>query len=152
MRNASNDFVGTLKGEKVVLKDVKTQTIVYNKRATEETAKLRKDFNSVRKQYLKDLANDSGKVQQLRKAGLSEADIALMKNGNVPKGWQVHHKLPLDDGGTNSFDNLVLIKNDPYHKVITNAQIGGTRGLKPGESKTMDWPIPDGFVYPPKIK
>jgi hypothetical protein len=24
--------------------------------------------------------------------------------------------------GTNAFDNLVLIKNDPYHKVVTNAQ------------------------------
>lgn len=70
----------------------------------------------------------------------------------VPIGWQVHHKLPLDDGGTNSYDNLVLIKNDPYHKVITNAQMNATRGLKPGESKTMNWPIPDGFVYPKKPK
>lgn len=146
----SGEFEGTLKGEKVVLKDVKTQEIVYNKRAPEDTAQLRKDFNTVRKNYLKDLANDPEKVKLLKEAGLSDADIALMKNGNVPIGWQVHHKLPLDDGGTNSYDNLVLIKNDPYHKVITNAQMNATRGLKPGESKTMNWPIPDGFVYPKK--
>ncbi|PWK12828.1 pre-toxin TG domain-containing protein [Tumebacillus permanentifrigoris] len=145
-------FAGTLKGEKVILKDVKTQKIVYNKRAPEDTAQLRKDFNSVRKKFLKDLANDPGKVEQLREAGLAEADIAFMRNGNVPIGWQVHHKLPLDDGGTNLFDNLVLINNDPYHKVITNAQMEATRGLKPGESKTMDWPIPEGFVYPKKTE
>ncbi|MED4014647.1 HNH endonuclease [Sutcliffiella cohnii] len=75
-----------------------------------------------------------------------------MKNGRVPVGWQVHHKLPLDDGGTNSYNNLILIKNEPYHKVITNTQMNETRGLKPGESKTIHWPIPDGFVYPTKPK
>jgi hypothetical protein len=38
---------------------------------------------------------------------LSEDDIARMKDGLNPKGWQVHHNLPLDDGGTNDFANLV---------------------------------------------
>jgi hypothetical protein len=47
-------------------------------------------------------------------------DIARMKDGLNPKGWKVHHNLPLDDGGTNDFTNLVLIKNDPYHKAVTN--------------------------------
>ncbi|MGG1688404.1 HNH endonuclease signature motif containing protein [Pseudalkalibacillus sp. NRS-1564] len=32
-------------------------------------------------------------------------------------GYQVHHKLPLDDGGNNDLSNLILIKNDPNHKV-----------------------------------
>ncbi|MDY7224508.1 T7SS effector LXG polymorphic toxin [Halalkalibacterium halodurans] len=147
----TGNFEGTLRGEKVILKDVRIQEIVYNKRTPEETTLLRREFNSIRKNYLKDLANDPKIVVQLRGAGLSKADIALMKNGRVPIGWQVHHKLPLDDGGTNSYDNLVLIKNEPYHKVITNAQMGETRGLKPGESKTINWPIPDGFVYPKKL-
>ncbi|BFH60392.1 hypothetical protein [Paenibacillus azoreducens] len=35
-----------------------------------------------RKNYLKDLANDPEKVKLLKEAGLSDADIALMKNGN----------------------------------------------------------------------
>jgi hypothetical protein len=62
------------------------------------------------------LFSDSVRVEYLRKAGLGEDDIARMKDGLHPKGWQVHHNLPLDDGGTNDFTNLVLIKNDPYHR------------------------------------
>jgi hypothetical protein len=35
----------------------------------------------------------------------------------------MHHLLPLDDGGTNATSNLVLIKNDPDHMLITQYQI-----------------------------
>ena len=73
-----------------------------------------------------------------------------MKEGLVPECWQVHHKLPLDDSGDNSFDNLVLIKNEPYHKVITNYQNSVTRGLKEGDCKTVKFPIVEGSIYPPK--
>jgi len=31
--------------------------------------------------------------------------------------------------------NQVLIKNDPYHKVITNEQNSLTKGMKPGKVK-----------------
>jgi hypothetical protein len=65
-----------------------------------------------------------------------------------PDGYQVHHKLPLDDGGTNDFDNLVLIKNDPYHKALTNAQKALTRDMKPGQTIEVDFPAPEGFMYP----
>ncbi|WP_255259597.1 HNH endonuclease [Lentibacillus sp. CBA3610] len=73
-----------------------------------------------------------------------------MKDGLNPKGWQVHHNLPLDDGGTNDFSNLVLIKNDPYHKAITNEQNSLTRNLSPGETKKINWPILEDEVYPPE--
>ena len=62
------------------------------------------------KQFLKGLSNDPNKVKKLKKAGLTDKDIARMKDGLNPKGYQVHHKLPLDDGGTNDMDNLILIK------------------------------------------
>ena len=45
-------------------------------------------------------------------------------------------------------DNLLLIKNDPYHKVITNFQNTLTKGLLPDETKALDWPMPKGNVYP----
>ncbi|MFD0769801.1 HNH endonuclease signature motif containing protein [Bacillus sp. CGMCC 1.60114] len=96
------------------------------------------------------MANDEQKVKQLREAGIKIEDIEDMKIGAVPEGYQVHHKLPLDDGGTNDFDNLILIENDPYHKVLTNSQKKLTKGLQVGESTTIKWPIPDGFVYPLK--
>ncbi len=60
-----------------------------------------------------------------------------INNGRVPDGWQVHHKILLDDSGTNSFDNLVLIQNEPYHKVITNYQNSVARQINVGEAKTV---------------
>ncbi|CAI6278543.1 LXG domain-containing protein [Bacillus subtilis] len=145
----SDDFVGTLKGEQVLLKGVKVKEISYTKRSPEETAKLRRKFNSsIKKQFLKGLSNDPNKVKKLKKAGLTDKDIARMKDGLNPKGYQVHHKLPLDDGGTNDMDNLILIKNDPYHKAITNEQNSLTKGLTPGETKKINWPIPNGEIYP----
>ncbi|MFD5854193.1 T7SS effector LXG polymorphic toxin [Cytobacillus pseudoceanisediminis] len=146
-----NYFVGTLKGDKVHLKGVKVEEIIYTKRLPEETAKLRRTFNnSVKKSFLKTFANDPLRVEYLRKAGLNDTDIARMKDGLNPKGWQVHHNLPLDDGGTNDFTNLVLIKNDPYHKTVTNEQNSLTRELAPTQSKKINWPMFEDEVYPPK--
>ena len=71
-----------------------------------------------------------------------------IQNGRVPDGWQVHHKLPLDDSGTNSFDNLVLIQNEPYHKVITNYQNSIARQMEIGEVQVVQWPMPNGNIYP----
>ncbi|UYG98289.1 T7SS effector LXG polymorphic toxin [Cytobacillus firmus] len=143
-----NYFIGTLKGNKVHLKGVKVEEIIYTKRNPEETAQLRRTFNnSVKKSFLKTFANDPIRVQYLRKAGLDENDIARMKDGLNPKGWQVHHNLPLDDGGTNDFTNLVLIKNDPFHKAVTNEQNSLTRELTPTQSKKINWPIFEDEVY-----
>jgi hypothetical protein len=145
--NAGKDFVGTLKGQSVKLPGVKTEVINYTKRNPAETAELRKLFDSTeRKKFLQGLSEDT---ERLKKAGLSDADIARMENGQNPRNWQVHHKVPLDAGGTNAMDNLVLIENDPYHKVITNFQITSTKGLLSGETKILEWPIPEGNIYPP---
>ncbi|MCY8271307.1 T7SS effector LXG polymorphic toxin [Bacillus sonorensis] len=146
----NGDFVGSLKGEQIHLKNVKVKEISYTKRDPAETKKLRSTFNgSVKKKFLKSLVNDPQKLKQLKNADLSDSDIARMKDGLNPKGWQVHHKLPLDDGGTNSMDNLILMKNDPFHKAITNEQNALTRGLTPGQTKKIkNWPIPSGEIYP----
>ena len=147
--DGTDDFIGTLRGESVHLKDVKIEKIKYVKRTTEELKKLRNKFNSsVRKQFAKTLAENE---EILRKAGLNETDIVKLKNGRIPDGWQVHHKLPLDDNGTNDFDNLVLIKNEPWHKVITNHQNSIAKGMKASDIKNADWPIIEGNIYP-KLK
>ena len=72
-----------------------------------------------------------------------------MKAGKVPAGYQVHHKIPIDAGGSNSASNLVLIKNDPYHLTVTNYQNSIIKGMKPGDTRVMDWPVIPGFVYAP---
>lgn len=108
---------------------------------------MRKIFdakNGSRSNFLKELAKDPKK---LKKAGFSDTDILKMRNGRVPSGCQVHHKFPLDDSGTNDYKNLILIKNDPYHKIITNYQKSATSGMKVGDTRTLDWPVPQGKIY-----
>jgi len=143
-------YRGTVRGQAVELRGVDSVSVNYVKRDRVEYAALRKDFDStVRGDFLRDLAGDPAKVDALRKAGLDQAAIDRIASGRVPQGWQVHHKLPLDDGGTNSFDNLVLIRNDPHHIALTNAQRSLVGDLAVGQSRQVDFPIPRGFVYPP---
>lgn len=141
-----SSFTWKLRGEDVTLNDVKVQEISYVKRSSTELKTLRDEFNTTtRKGFLEDLGKN---VEYLRNAEFSETDILKIQNGRVPDGWQVHHKLPLDDSGTNSFDNLVLIQNEPYHKVITNYQNSVAKKMEIGEIQAVQWPIPNGNIYP----
>jgi len=99
--------------------------------------------------FLKKIAEEN--EAELRKAGLTGADIALLKKGKMPESieYQVHHKIPLDAGGTNDPSNLILMKHEPFHKTITSYQNSLIRGMKEGESRKFDYPIPEGIVYPP---
>ena len=144
------DFRGRLRGEDVTLPGVPTERLTLTRRTREETAALRADFDGrERGSFLQALANDPERVNQLREAGLFEAQIALMRNGRGPGGnWQVHHKVPLDLGGTNRFDNLVIMQHEPYHKVVTNFQ--NNLNLDVGGPTTVDWPMLQGFIYPPR--
>jgi hypothetical protein len=105
---------------------------------------------SVRSKFLKYISNDPDAVAQLKRAGISDDDIAAMQDGDLPpdKAWRVHYKLPLDDNGDNDFSNLVLIKEVPYHRAITQVQSALTRGMQVGDTRTVDFPIPEGIVYP----
>jgi hypothetical protein len=85
-----------------------------------------------------------------KEAEFSDIDILKIKDGFAPDGWQVHHKLPLDDGDANSFDNLILIQNEPYHKAITNYQNSIARQFQIGEEQIVQWPIPNSNIYPIK--
>lgn len=119
----------------------------YKKRPTAVRKALRKEFDGgVRKNYLKSLD-----LQDLRRAGFSEADIALIRNGKVPKGYSVHHKYPLDDSGTNAHSNLVLLRNGPDHHLVTNHQRFSTWGQRAGETREIPWPTypPGTTIWPP---
>jgi len=144
-------FKGKLRGKIIDLPGIKTNSIRYTKRDDILREALRKEFNNkYRKEFIQNLLDDPAKISKLKEAGLTEIDFIKLRSGKVPKGYQVHHKLPLDDNGTNSFSNLILIKNDPAHSVITNFQRKLTNGLKAGETRIIDFPVPDGFIYPPK--
>ncbi|WP_354292737.1 HNH endonuclease signature motif containing protein [Paramixta manurensis] len=71
-----------------------------------------------------------------------------MRDGNNPIDWEVHHKFPLDDSGTNAFGNLVLIKKSPEHVMFTTAQQKISRAMTAGGKTEVLWPIPKGVIYP----
>ena len=143
------DVEGPLRGTQQPLPGFYYVPLMYTKRSTADLAALRSRFNTVRKKFMKQLATDPTTLAQLRAAGISEAEIARAAKGGVPDGWQVHHKLPLDDGGDNAFDNLMLIENDPYHLAITNLQNQLTNNLGVGDSLPVQWPMFNGIIYPP---
>ncbi|WNJ94326.1 S-type pyocin domain-containing protein [Vibrio ruber] len=144
-------FTGRYKGEEITLKDVELKNINYIKRDRGEYETLRSQFNSsVRKDFLKSLTNDPVSLKKLKEHGVKDSEIAKLSQGKVPRGYQVHHKIPLDDGGTNDFDNLVLIRNSPEHSVFTTYQKQKTTSLSVGESHIVQWPSPNGKVYPTK--
>ena len=142
------DVFGPLKGGQQPLPGFHKIKLNYTKRPDADRIALRGKFPTVRTRFLKHLANDPTKHAALRKAGLSDKQIGVMKKGVQPDGYQVHHKLPLDDGGDNSFSNLMLIKNDPWHKALTNYQNAFNKGMKPGETRPVEWPIFNGDIYP----
>lgn len=108
---------------------------------------LRKEFDTIkRKEFILDLVeNHETELKQLK---LSDDDWIKLKKGEVPDGYEVHHKLSLDDGGDNSKDNLILIhKND--HQIFTDFQNGfsNTNNFKNKKFYQIDWIVPEGRVY-----
>ena len=139
-------YLGKLRGEPKLLSGVIVKEINYTRRNPIEAAALRKEFDiNIRKKFIIDLAK-----KPIYANKFNSENFLRMRNGNIPHNYSVHHKLPLDDGGTNNFDNLVLTKNEPYHKIFTNMQSNATRKMLPGESKTILWAIPSGSIYPLK--
>jgi hypothetical protein len=147
-------FSGTARGAEIPFAEMPVKQVDYLKQSAAERDRLRAEFESPaggRERFLKTIAGDRERAEALREAGISYAQILLMKEkGRAPQGWQVHHKLPLDGGGTNDVDNLVLIKNGPYNQTFTRRQNEQTRGLREGEARQVSLPMPDDFVYPAK--
>lgn len=144
----ATSFTGTLYGKSVTLNGVKEEKLVYKKQNPAVTEAYRKEFQNYKRElFLKQL-----KVDDLKKAGISDELINKIKSGKLPRnsGWQVHHIKPLDAGGNNEIENLVLIRNHVEHKVITNRQNELTDNLSPGDIVTFDFPAPrtESHIYP----
>ena len=131
----------TLRGVEHTMPDWHMEEISYTKRTGAAVKVLRAQFEPVREALVKDLAENHAAA--LRDAGMSDEDIATMAVGQVPPDYEVHHTLSLDDGGTNAISNLVLIKKDPDHYLITRYQKQQTRGMSAGQTRKLEWPMPD---------
>ncbi|EMH4162081.1 HNH endonuclease [Pluralibacter gergoviae] len=138
------NYLGKYKKSHVMLEDINVTRLDYLRREREEYLALRKQFNNtVRPNFLKSL---SGHPDAL--STFDANDLFRLAKGNVPVGWQVHHKIPLDDGGTNAFDNLILLQNSPYHSALSKAQAIITKDLPYNGSREVLWPSPKGVIYP----
>ena len=121
----------------------------YVKKTEAQCDLLRQQFNNTkRSEFLNDLVEKN--YDDLKKLNLTDAQIQDMKNGIVPDGYEVHHKLSLDDGGNNDFENLILIPSEE-HKVFTYYQNTFTKTtiFDGQEYMVVDWIIPTGSVYIP---
>jgi hypothetical protein len=143
------DYKGTGPVDVVFPPGIELKSVTVNLRTTEQTHEMRAKFNSsIRKNWMKKL----GKEQKaaLLAAGISEADIkAMAEDGIVPDTHRVHHKVPLEWGGSNEESNFVLIQNDPFHKALTSAQNMKT-DVTNGQT-VADWPTPAGIVFPSTV-
>ena len=123
--------------------------IRYQRRSDSELSAVRREFaKSVRPEFLKYLARTQ---RQLLKAhGFTDQQIARLAHGHAPKNYHVHHKIPLDDLGTNAFSNLVLIRI-LEHSAITAYQNAFSRDLTPGDIIVVDFPVPPPAqaIWPP---
>lgn len=119
------------------------------KRKRTEYTLLLKESTKAKQDFIEDLMKKPYIKDKLKKSGISDVMIERMvTTKKAPSGWQVHHKIPLDDGGTNNLKNLMLIKNEPYHKSITVYQNSFAKGMKELDILEIKFPIFDGNIYP----
>ena len=108
-----------------------------------------------KQRFLKMLADEHG--EELRRVfKLEQCEIDGMREGFTPQGLSVHHKHPLGGAGdptfaarANDFDNLTLIQMEPYHTAIHKYLDPQIQHLKPGETRKVKVPWPEGYWYEP---
>nr|WP_269783556.1 RHS repeat-associated core domain-containing protein [Marinibactrum halimedae] len=83
----------------------------FHKRSVEEVAKLRKEFESMKPEFIRSYANSAEAAKRFTPQQLAK----MNKSGRLPKGYIVHHKNPLFRGGDNSFDNF-RVMNAKFHQ------------------------------------
>ena len=109
-----------------------------------EVARLRSVFRSrggPRNQFLAQV-RAKATVTELQALGWTADEIRIFKAGGaVPKGFTVHHRIPLQGGGTNDLDNLILIKETPDHSLITASQNAVLQRIPEGAPMNVDVPV-----------
>ena len=105
----------------------------------------RKAFSKVRTAFLKHIGEtmESG----LRDMGMNDKQIAQVKKGRAPVGYNVHHKLPIHGGGQNVFSNLILMPIGPHDELHHRVMDPQVAQMQSGESKKVVIPWTDDMVY-----
>ena len=156
-RDAGNNDCGVTVYHKTSAREMVGFTyecVSYERRGDRQQYKeLRYEFDrKERGAWLKEIGKS--RRQELVAAGLSQKDVDNMaKYGWPPQGYQVHHRIPLDDGGTNARDNFILIRDNVEHRALHgyyNPAELRIRLLAYGEKAEVALPVPpkDTLVYP----
>lgn len=130
------------------------ERVAYRRKAdrTVYIRERKREFPEIRKTWLMEIAVKH--EAELEGAGIPRDDIDRMAaSGKVPEGDQVHHRFPLDDGGTNAYANLILMRDDVEHRAVHgyyNPAEQRIDQLKYGEQDEVALPLPpaDTVVYP----
>lgn len=129
-----------------VLPDIPVVEMIYTRRSKAERMALREAFDSEERQaFLRHLLTE--RSAELRARGFTERNLESLRFGKVPHGYNVHHIKPLDDGGDNRFDNLVLMRAHPEHEAIHRYLDPQLKGLDRGQSRTVRLPMPEAGAY-----
>jgi hypothetical protein len=129
-----------------VLPDVPVVEMTYVRRAKADADALRQAFHEEdRKAFLSYLLTE--KSTDLRARGFTERNLESLRRGKVPHGYNVHHIRPLDDGGDNRFDNLVLLPARPQHEAIHRYLDPQLKGLERGEARRVNLPMIEAGAY-----
>lgn len=125
----------------------------YTKKADREQYKLEREqeFRTIKAFYCKKIAREN--YQELIDAGLAPSQIERLAMGKPPEGYEVHHRIPLDDGGDNKLSNLILMRNDVEHRAVHGYFNPGELAIKSlgdGQTSTIAHILPpnDTVVYP----
>jgi len=129
-----------------VLPGVPVVEMSYRRRAKAEHEALRHAFHQEDRQaFLSYLLTEKG--AEMRAKGFTERNLESLRRGKVPHGYNVHHIKPLDDGGDNGFDNLVLLPARPQHEAIHRYLDPQLKGLERGEARRVRLPMIEAGAY-----
>lgn len=101
-------------------------------------AKLKSEFEGEKKKWMKKMAEDP-RIKEF--FGENSEKIKAMREGLVPKGYEVHHNYPLAAGGKNVESNFTLIMDEVHKRVTSEFNDAVKRGLK-----EFEFPFFDSFV------
>lgn len=126
------------------LPNITYETIPINLNNIKSSHKSRDEFNkNIRHDFLTNLANEPN-INSI----FSQNNIERLKNGLVPFGYEVHHKIPLQLSGNNEKSNLILIKSNA-HRCLTSYQAKVISCINKGGNiySKVNFPIPKGEIY-----
>ena len=161
---AKNTFFGRLKGKKpVAFTNARATPRTFTQMTPAQNAIIRNAFDGpkpgtpgaptipgtggVRGDYIQWVAQNH--AAELIAGGLKPGQVKYMAaNRHMPKDWgfEVHHRVPSEGGGTNDFSNLIVMRKSPYHDALSREYGILTQGLEEGKTRTIDFPLFEGKV------